>query len=32
MLDVVAVLLFLAMFGLSLAYVQGCDRLKAGRR
>jgi hypothetical protein len=31
MLDVVAVLMLSAMFGLSLLYVAGCDRLKGTR-
>ncbi len=31
MLDMVAVLMLFAMFGLSLLYVAGCDRLKGSR-
>ena len=29
--DVIAVILVTVLFGLSLAYVQGCDRLKGSR-
>ena len=32
MLDVVAILVFAALFGVAFAYISGCDHLKAGRQ